>query len=87
MNAATQQPSDVVNMDAEPPHGDFYVTVRDEAHNRTGYLLGPYADLRDALANVNRGRSLAFKRTMDAPWYLYGTARVPIGTYIKPVFA
>lgn len=74
-----------VNADAEPPSGDFYVTVRDAG--RTGFLLGPYADIRDALAEVPRGRELAIENAdCRAVFYAYGTSRLPIGTAIKTVF-
>jgi hypothetical protein len=73
-----------VNRDAEPPAGDFYVTVRDAG--RTGFLLGPYGDIRDALANVDRGRKLANQANSWAAFYSYGVARAPIGTEIRPVF-
>lgn len=74
----------LVNADAIPPHGDYYVTVQDAG--RTGFLLGPYADVRDALANVTRGRDLACARNKWAWFYAYGTARVPIGTPVRTVF-
>lgn len=73
-----------VNRDAEPPHGDYYVTVRDTG--RTGFLLGPYDDVRDALANVGRGRDLACASNSRAWFYTYGTARLPLGTECRPVF-
>ena len=50
----------------------FYVTVRDGP--RTGYLLGPYRTHREALAQVDRGRSLAYDADPRAPFYAYGTA-------------
>lgn len=68
-------PDEMVNPDAAVPDGDYYVTVRDAG--RTGFLLGPYSDLRDALANRQRAINLACDANADAPWYLYGTARVP----------
>lgn len=73
-----------VNMDAIPPHGDFYVTVKDAG--RTGFLLGPYDDIRDALANVRHGSQLAESVNWRAAFYAYGVARAPIGTEIRPVF-
>lgn len=76
--------SETVNRDAEIPAGDFYVTVRDAS--RTGFLLGPYSDLRDALANVRRGRDLANEHNSRAWFYSYGTSRLPVGTRCKTVF-
>ena len=73
----------MVNHDAEPPQGDFYVTVRDAG--RTGFLLGPYTDMRDALANVERGKSLALANNSRAFWYAYGVSRLPHGTPDVPV--
>jgi hypothetical protein len=80
----------LANQDAEPPHGDFYVTVRD-AGGRTGFLLGPYDDARNALANVERGKHLACTSSREgregrAWFYAYGVARAPIGTSIRPLF-
>jgi hypothetical protein len=74
-----------VNADAEPPAGDFYVTVRDAG--RTGFLLGPYEEARDALAAVDRGRELACAAdTTGRAWfYAYGTSRLPRGTAGVPV--
>ena len=76
--------AEIVNIDAEPPPGDFYVAVRDAG--RTGLLLGPFDDLRVALVNVERGRDLACDRDSRAWFYSYGTARLPIGTAVKTVF-
>jgi hypothetical protein len=74
----------MTNQDAVPPHGDFYVTAKDAG--RTGFLLGPYEDARDALANVDRGRDLACGVDDRAVFYAFGTARAPIGTEIRTVF-
>lgn len=64
----------------------FYVTVRDAG--RTGWLLGPYELHAEALANVDRGRSLAENVDVRAVWYAFGTAGVPrdLAEKIKPVF-
>lgn len=75
----------IVNADATPPHGDFYVTVRDGA--RTGYLLGPYDDMRDALADVPRAQALAGKADRWSHFYTFGVSRLAIGTPCKPVFS
>lgn len=72
-----------VNQDATV-EGDFYVTVRDAG--RTGFLLGPYDDYRDALANVKRGSKLAEDADCRAVFYAYGTSRLPAGTKCKTVF-
>lgn len=73
-----------VNQDAEPPHGDFYVTVRDAG--RTGFLLGPYGDIRTALENVERGNKLAQAANSRAYFYAYGVSRLPIGSVVQTVF-
>jgi hypothetical protein len=80
----TTEQSTQVNQDAEPPQGDFYVTVRDAG--RTGFLLGPYGDIRDALVNVDRGKGLAEQHNSRAVFYAYGVSRLPFGTTVKPVF-
>jgi hypothetical protein len=74
----------MINQDAAIPEGDFYVTVRDAG--RTGFLLGPYQDYRDALANQRRGADLAQKADCRAAFYAYGTSRLPIGTACRTVF-
>jgi hypothetical protein len=76
--------STLINRDAAAPEGDFYVTVRDAG--RTGFLLGPYDDVRDALANVDRGAKLAKDANSRAVFYAYGTSRLPMGTNAKTVF-
>jgi hypothetical protein len=73
----------LVNRDAEPPEGDFYVTVKDAG--RTGFLLGPYPDIREALENVRRGRDLACEHNSRAVFYAYGVSRLPMGTSGVPV--
>jgi hypothetical protein len=50
----------------------FYVSVKDG--QRSGFLLGPYDTHDEALANVDRGRKLAYDADTRAPWYAYGTA-------------
>lgn len=74
----------IVNRDAEPPAGDFYVTVRDAG--RTGFLLGPYSDIRAALSNVKRGSDLAQAANSRSVFYAYGVSRLPMGTQVRPVF-
>lgn len=54
--------------------GPYYVTVRDGS--RTGFLLGPYTLHADAIANVNRGNTLACNADSRAHWYAFGTAHV-----------
>jgi hypothetical protein len=76
---------EICNTDAIPPHGDYYVTVRDGA--RTGFLLGPYSDARDANKSVSLARSLAIKADPFAHFYAFGVSRLPIGTPCKTVFA
>jgi hypothetical protein len=72
------------NVDASPPEGDFYVTVRDAG--RTGFLLGPYGDIREALANVKRGEELAQAANSRAVFYAFGTSRLPHGTTLTTIF-
>lgn len=55
----------------------FYVTVRDAG--RTGFLLGPFADHTEAIANIERGKGLAEQHDVWAHFYSYGTASVPSG--------
>ena len=75
-----------VNHDAEPPEGDFYVTVRDGG--KTGFLLGPFADIREALANVSRGSQLAQEYgPVQATFYAYGVSRLAYGTPTRTIFA
>lgn len=76
---------EICNADAIPPHGDYYVTVRDGG--RTGFLLGPYDDIRDATTNVTRAQALAVETDPFAYFYAFGVARLPIGTPCKPVFS
>lgn len=54
----------------------YYVTVKDGS--RTGFLLGPYDTHDEALANVDRGRQLAFKtdNTSRTWFYSYGTCKI-----------
>lgn len=56
----------------------FYVTVKDG--NRTGFLLGPYDNHDEALANVDRGREAAFASdNKGRSWfYSYGTAKMTL---------
>lgn len=76
-----------VNRDAEIPEGDYYVTVRDSGRRKVGYLLGPYRDYLECLANIRRGRLLVNKYNAD-PFaeHLYGHSRLPIGTACRTVF-
>lgn len=75
---------ELVNIDAAVPEGDFYVTARDR--ERLGFLLGPYTDYRDALANKRRGINLAVAAEPFAHFFHYGTVRLPIGTPCRTVF-
>jgi len=50
----------------------FYVSVLDG--KRAGFLLGPYATHREALNQVDRGRTLAHGADPRAPFYAFGTA-------------
>lgn len=75
---------ELVNADAEPPAGDFYVTIR--RGSRAGALLGPYQDARDALAHRDQGRTLA---ELADPWTHFdgiGVSRVAIGTRVRAAF-
>ncbi len=55
--------------------GRYYVSVIDG--ERYAFLLGPYATHAEALDQVDRGTRLAYDADPRAPWYAYGTARVP----------
>ncbi|WP_140427038.1 hypothetical protein [Ensifer aridi] len=66
----------------------FYVSVVDG--KRYGFLLGPYPTHDEALANVDRGKSLALAGNDDpsnaAWWYAYGTCRLERATLPSGVF-
>jgi hypothetical protein len=74
----------LVNADAAIPEGDYYVTVRDAG--RTGFLLGPYTDYLEVLANIDRGRKLAQAADCRAVFYAFGHSRLPVGTPCRTVF-
>lgn len=78
---------ELVNQDAAIPEGDYYVTVRDSARKRVGFLLGPYTDYLEVLANIRRGRLLVANANLD-PFneHLYGHSRLPVGTPCRTVF-
>lgn len=86
--AAFDVEEEVVNRDAIPPHGDYYVTVREDQPDRprVAVLLGPYPDVREALSQVSKGSRAAIARDYRATWFLYGVARAPIGTNITTIF-
>lgn len=62
----------------------FYVTVKDGS--RTGFLLGPYDTHDEALANVERGKTLAMNTDNAArTWfYAYGTSKLTTGKPVLP---
>lgn len=69
--------------DARP--GWYYVTCR--RGTRVGWLLGPYPNHSDAIANVDRARRLAVEVDSFASFYDIGTARVePVGVPPRSVF-
>jgi hypothetical protein len=53
--------------------GGYYVSVVNGLFY--GLLLGPYDTHAEALANVDRGRSLADAADPRSHWYAFGTAR------------
>jgi len=58
------------------PGARFYVTIR--SGTQIGFLLGPYASHTTALANVDRGRSLAQRARPDQTSFAsIGTASLP----------
>lgn len=65
----------------------FFVTVRNDV-GRVGWLLGPYEEHTEAVANVDRGRNLAEKADPWSSFYAFGTAGVRDGYWakVKPVF-
>ena len=71
------------NPDAIPPAGDFYVTARDLAHKRVGFLLGPYSDYREAIFNERVGRRLAAPADHFNE-YVYGVSRLPQNGTLRP---
>lgn len=81
----------LVNRDAVIPEGDYYVTVRDGARG-FDFLLGPYTDYFEVLANIARGRRLLRAANLSPenrarePWFFYGHARAAIGTPIRTLF-
>ena len=54
--------------------GRFYVTAQNG--RQSVFLLGPFDTHAAALAQVARGRQLAYDYDVRAPWYSYGTARL-----------
>ena len=79
---------ETVNRDAEIPEGDYYVTVRHPSDARkVGFLLGPYTDYLECLANIRRGRLLVNKHHAN-PFgeLLIGHSRLPRGTSCRTVF-
>lgn len=66
------------------PGREFFVTVVDGG--RHGFLLGPYEKHSDALAQVDRGRTLAQGADPRGVFYGYGTASAPVGDVRKTVF-
>lgn len=53
----------------------FFVTVADAG--RVGYLLGPYETHDEAIAEVDRAKSLARKADPFSHFYAFGTAGMP----------
>lgn len=64
----------IAGREARPERIGFYVSVKNGP--RTGLLLGPYNDHGEALANVDRGYSLASDADVWAIHYAYGTCKI-----------
>ena len=79
----TQEPVDTPH----DPGGDksrwrerpcFYVTaIYNDAY---AVLAGPYPTRQQAIDKVDAARSLVVSRDYRAPWYAYGTAKLPDGS-------
>lgn len=54
--------------------GPYYVSVR-RSDGKTLFLSGPYAAHPEALALVNKAKSIAYELDVRAVWYSYGTIR------------
>jgi len=63
----------------------YYVTIVRSASQR-GFLLGPYTNHADAIANVERGRKLAQAADAWADFDSFGTASVAGERQPLPVF-
>ena len=64
--------------------GPYFVSVTDAG--RLGLLAGPYDHHADALAEIERVKTLAIEADRRAHFYQFGTVRMKPGTY-KTVFA
>ena len=70
---AAQAPDDVV--------GSYYVSARYSGQHVL--LAGPYFRHAEALAAVDGARAEALRVDVRAPWYAYGTCRLPI-VHVQP---
>ena len=71
-------------MPLSPTNHAFYVSVIDG--KRKGILLGPYADHKTALQNVERGQHLAEESNVRAAFMDFGTCSAPRDKPLKTVF-
>jgi len=69
IDTSTGKDASQLHLTANPHH---YVTVIDGS--RKGFLLGPYTNEADAIANIKRGKDLAIEHNHDAVWYSFGHA-------------
>lgn len=70
------------NQEPDDKPGPYYVTVKRE-DGKFRLLAGPYAEHKDALADVDMARKIAEELDRRAIWYAFGTARMKDG-YDKP---
>lgn len=67
---------------ADPRPGNYYVSMVDG--KRTALLLGPFKDNHQAaLDKVDEGQKMAYDLDPRAPFYAFGTVRMP-DDYTKP---
>jgi hypothetical protein len=65
-----------IKLDTRP--GNYYTSVRDpEDPKKVGFLTGPYKTHQEALDMVDKAKELAYKVNAWAPFYAYGTCRLP----------
>lgn len=57
--------------------GNYYVTIRRD-DGKHGFLAGPFYFHQQALDMVQAVTDVAYKLDPCAPWYAYGTARLPL---------
>ncbi len=79
IDTSTGKDASQLHLTANPYH---YVTVVDG--KRKGFLLGPYENEGEAIANIKRGKDLALAANHDAVWFTFGHASSQVA--IKTIF-